>query len=185
MNLEIGKWTCRFGGKNCGVLLAKSSVYSKMQEEHSYAGNCQQGKWGMWIWGELGPSQVALVLKNPPTNAGDVRRDVSLILGSGRFPGKGNNNPLQYLAWRLLWTEEPDRRQSTGLQRIGHDWSDLACTQEDLKTVMIEWGSQHCKINFKASRELFSQRGMQSSQSCGLPFPQIHSSSGPRQWEGR
>ena len=26
MNLEIGKWTCRFGGKNYGVLLAKSSA---------------------------------------------------------------------------------------------------------------------------------------------------------------
>ena len=50
---------------------------------------------------------------------------------------------------------------------------------------MTEWGSQHCKIKFKASRELFSQRGAQSSQSCGFPFPQIYSSSGPRQWEGR
>ena len=37
------------------------------------------------------------------------------------------------LAWRMPWTEEPGRRQSIGLQRIGHDWSDLACTQEDLK----------------------------------------------------
>jgi len=39
---------------------------------------------------------VSLALKNRPTNAGDIRRDVSLILGSGRFPGKGNNNSLQY-----------------------------------------------------------------------------------------
>ena len=25
------------------------------------------------------------------------------------------------LAWRILWTEERDRRQSIGLQRVGHD----------------------------------------------------------------
>ena len=39
--------------------------------------------------------QVALVVKNPPANAGDIR-DTSLILGSGRFPGEGNGNILQY-----------------------------------------------------------------------------------------
>ena len=27
------------------------------------------------------------------------------------------------LAWKLPWTEEPDRLQSTGLQRVGHDWA--------------------------------------------------------------
>ena len=25
------------------------------------------------------------------------------------------------LAWRIPWMEEPDRLQSTGLQRVGHD----------------------------------------------------------------
>ena len=25
------------------------------------------------------------------------------------------------LAWRIPWTEEPGRLQSTGLQRVGHD----------------------------------------------------------------
>ena len=39
-------------------------------------------------------SQEALVVKNPPTNAGDIR-DVSLIPGSGRSPGGGHGNPLQ------------------------------------------------------------------------------------------
>ena len=32
------------------------------------------------------------VVKNPPVNAGDA----GLILGSGRSPGGGNGNPLQY-----------------------------------------------------------------------------------------
>ena len=36
--------------------------------------------------------QMALVLKNQPANAGDV----GSIPGSGRSPGEGNGNPLQY-----------------------------------------------------------------------------------------
>ena len=32
------------------------------------------------------------------------------------------------LAWRIPWTEEPGGLQSTGSHRVGHDWSDLACT---------------------------------------------------------
>ena len=30
------------------------------------------------------------------------------------------------LAWRILWTEEPDGLPPMGLHRVGHDWSDLA-----------------------------------------------------------
>ena len=29
---------------------------------------------------------------------------------------------LPTLAWRIPWTEEPDRIQSMRLQRVGHDW---------------------------------------------------------------
>ena len=36
--------------------------------------------------------QVALVVKNPPANAGDT----GLIPGLGRSPGEGHGNPLQY-----------------------------------------------------------------------------------------
>ena len=39
--------------------------------------------------------QVVLVVKNPPANAGDIR-DAGLIPGSGRSPGGGHGNPLQY-----------------------------------------------------------------------------------------
>ena len=55
-------------------------------------------------------SQVVLVVKNLPANAGDVR-DVSSIPGSGRSPGGGHGHPLQYSclenpmdrgAWLLL-----------------------------------------------------------------------------------
>ena len=38
---------------------------------------------------------MVLVVKNLPANAGDVR-DAGLIPGSGRCPGGGRGNPLQY-----------------------------------------------------------------------------------------
>ena len=34
-------------------------------------------------------------VKNPPANTEDIRNEGS-IPGSGRFPGEGNGNPLQY-----------------------------------------------------------------------------------------
>ena len=40
-------------------------------------------------------SQVALIVKNPPANPGDIS-DSASIPGSGRSPGEGNSNPLQY-----------------------------------------------------------------------------------------
>ena len=40
---------------------------------------------------------------------------------------KGMATHSSVLAWGIPWTEEPGRLQSTGLQRAGYDWSDLAC----------------------------------------------------------
>ena len=40
--------------------------------------------------------QVVTVVKNLPANAKDIR-DVGSIPGSGRFPGGGHDNPLQFL----------------------------------------------------------------------------------------
>ena len=42
-----------------------------------------------------GASHVALVVKNPPANSGDIR-DMCLIPGQARSPGGGHGNPLQY-----------------------------------------------------------------------------------------
>ena len=49
--------------------------------------------------------------------------DLGLTLGSGRSPGEGNGNPLQY-----SWLENPMNRgawwlQSMGSQRVRHDWA--------------------------------------------------------------
>ena len=61
-----------------------------------------------------------LVVKNPPSNAGDSG-DVGSIPMSGRSPGLGNGNLLQYFAWKNPQTEEPSRLQSLRSQRVRHD----------------------------------------------------------------
>ena len=60
------------------------------------------------------------MVKNLLANAGDIR-DVGSIPGSGRSPGEGNGNPLQYSAWRIPQTEEPGGLQSMELQRVKQD----------------------------------------------------------------
>ena len=49
---------------------------------------------------------VALVVKNPPSKAGDLR-DVGLIPVSGRSSGGGHGNPLQY-----SYLENPTDREA-------------------------------------------------------------------------
>ena len=65
-------------------------------------------------------SQVALVIRNPPVNAGELRDAVS-ILGSEDPVEEGVETHSSILAWRIPWTEEPGRLQSMGLQRFAHN----------------------------------------------------------------
>ena len=60
------------------------------------------------------------MLKNPPTNAGDVR-EAGLILGLGRSPGEGHGIPLQYSC-----LENPHGQRSLeGYSPWGHKESDM------------------------------------------------------------
>ena len=70
-----------------------------------------------------GASQVALVVKS--ASAWDAR-DTGSIPGSGRSPGGGHGNPLQYSCREIPWTEELGGLQSMGSQRPKHSWRDLA-----------------------------------------------------------
>ena len=59
---------------------------------------------------------MALVVKNPPTNA----RDMGLIPGSGRsLGGAGLATHSSIFVWRIPCTEKPE-----GLQSFGHKMSD-------------------------------------------------------------
>ena len=73
-----------------------------VREKHQRKWQCIKGVflWGAWeseiiLSGWLCTVSSKLVAKNLPANTGDVR-DSSSIPGSGRSPGVGNGNPLQY-----------------------------------------------------------------------------------------
>ena len=53
------------------------------------------------------------------------------VPGSGRCPGGGHGNPLQYSYLEDPMDEEPGGLQPIGSQRVRHDWSDLAHTHKE------------------------------------------------------
>ena len=64
---------------------------------------------------------MALVVKNQPANAGDIR-DAGSIPELGRSPlEEGMATHSSVLAWRIPRSQEPGGLQSMGSQRVGHD----------------------------------------------------------------
>ena len=68
---------------------------------------------------------MALVVKNPPANAGDVI-DMGSIPGTGRSPGGGHGNQLQYFCLENPTDREIWQAMVHSMQRIGRNWSNLA-----------------------------------------------------------
>ena len=73
-------------------------------------------------------SQVALVIKNPPANAGEAG-DMGSIPGSGRFPGGRHGNPLQYSCLENPVQRGAWRATVRKVVRVRHSWRDLARRQ--------------------------------------------------------
>ena len=71
---------------------------------------------------ELWVCQVALEVKNSPAKQGTWIQ--SLVREDPLEEGMITHSCI--LTWRIPWTEGPGRLQSIGLQRVGHDRSDLA-----------------------------------------------------------
>ena len=67
-----------------------------------------------------GASQVVLVVKHPPANAGDIK-DTGLISGLDDPLEEGMATHSSVFVWRLPWTQEPGGLWSIGSQRAGHD----------------------------------------------------------------
>ena len=82
---------------------------------------------------------MALVVKNLPANAGNIKRD-GFHTWVGKMPWRRawSFTPV-FFAWRIPWTEEPGRLQSIGSHRVGHDWSDLACMHVCRVLLRIKW----------------------------------------------
>ena len=93
---------------------------------------------------------MALVVKNPPANAGDIR-DAGLIPGSGRSPGGEHGNPFQYSCLESLM----DRGAWWGLvHRVTKSWRQLkqlsihACKIDKPMGIccMMQGTQSHCSV---------------------------------------
>ena len=70
------------------------------------------------------------------------------------------------LAWRIPWTEEHGGLQSIGSQRIGHDWSYLACMHVHFYILILYFkvnvklaNLQHFNIEFISDIQVFRYFG--------------------------
>ena len=64
-------------------------------------------------------SQVTLVVKNSPANAGDIEMQVQ-SLGQENPLEEGTATHSNILVWRIPWTEEPGGLLSIASQRVEH-----------------------------------------------------------------
>ena len=117
-----------------------------------------------------GASHVALVVRNAPTNAGDIRGEGS-IPGLGRSPGEGNDNPLQYSclensmdrgAWRVVvlgvaksWTRlsdftSLDPEVCSSLLNVGEG---KKRKEKAHRSKQNEGECEHCSVHFILRRD--------------------------------
>ena len=120
------------------------------EEQYWQIGNIEINPWPFFLNlrvpdTSIGTSQVALVVKNPPANSGDIR-DVDSIPGSGRSPGGGHGNPLQCscledpMAREAWWTAVYEVAKSqTRIKRLSSSNSNIRLIKHTQYTV--EWQS--------------------------------------------
>ena len=92
----------------------------------------------------------------------------SSIPGSGRSPGEGYDNPLQYSCLRNPWTEEPGGLQSMRSWRVRHDWGKLGSMHKLLSKAKKTF-NQDIFLDNKF-KNMSSQKGSAMYQSCCLTF---------------
>ena len=75
--------------------------------------------------------------------------DTGSIPGLGRSPGEGNGNPLQFLAWKIPWTEEPSRLHTVhGVARVRHNLA----TKPPTIYLYIKRETERLEINYKEKK---------------------------------
>ena len=97
--------------------------------------------WFMFMCEFCWSSQMTLVVKNLPANAGDVR-DVSSIPGLGRSPGGGRGNPLQFSC-----VENP------------MDWGTWQATVLGVTKnwTWLKWLHEHAHVNSVVAQKMHSE----------------------------
>ena len=74
-------------------------------------GNLNLNMWILVKW----VSQVVLVIKNLPANAGDKRPGFSPWVREGTLENLATHSSI--VAWRIQWAEEPGELQSMGVTK--------------------------------------------------------------------
>ena len=82
----------------------------------SLSRTCRRGRWPPWIMA-FSCFPHSSVGKESACNAGDL----GSIPGSGRYPGEGNGNPLQYSRLENPMDRGVWRATAHGIARVGHD----------------------------------------------------------------
>ena len=93
---------------------------------------------------------MAQTVKNPP-----AVQETRFNPWVRKILEKGMATHSSILAWRSPRTEEPGRLQSMGLQRVRHDWSDLACTGDHWQRRHKAFKTQ--QLNSKENEELLGK----------------------------
>ena len=88
----------------------------------------------------VGAFPVAQMVKNPPASAGEAK-DKGSIPGSGRSPGEGNGNLLQYSCLGNIMDREAWQATAYGITRVKHDLA----TKQKLRSI-------HFKLLYNFSR---------------------------------
>ena len=84
-----------YRGKHTAMEAQRGNATCPRSHSSAVTRPCSEPRSFLVVPGSMRASQVALVVKNPPANAGDTR-DMGLLPGSGGSPREGNGNPLQY-----------------------------------------------------------------------------------------
>ena len=74
--------------------------------------------WKILLYSYMGASLVSQTVRNPPA----MQETQVWSLGQEDPLEKGMANHASILVWRIPWVEEPGGLQSTGSQRVGHNW---------------------------------------------------------------
>ena len=87
---------------------------------------------------------------------------------------EGTATHSSVLAWKIPWIEEPGGLQSIGSHRVGHDWSDLACTHVSKSPKTL-----NCFTGTSLSWEISGELEFESRQRYGPVdyFPKVNCSS--------
>ena len=103
--------------------------------------------------------------KGSASNAGDP----GSIPGLGRSLEKGMATHSSILAWRIPWTEWPGGLQSIVSHRVGHNWSDLACTHASCKVIF-----KRQYTSFNIGGEIKGWKGKASEHSLQMSLDRRH-----------